>query len=149
MAQYLLDTNILLRLSDPASPDQTRMFATIAQILTQGDQCCITAQVLIELWVVATRPTNVNGLGWTIEQTENAIVRLSAQFSFLRETEAIYPTWRNLVTAHRVKGKRTHDLRLIAVMQTHVVTHLLTLNPRDFPDVLGITIVHPQDLLNA
>ncbi|MEP0916124.1 PIN domain-containing protein [Leptolyngbya sp. DQ-M1] len=92
MAQYLLDTNILLRLSDPASPDQTRMFATIAQILTQGDQCCITAQVLIELWVVATRPTNVNGLGWTIEQTENAIVRLSAQFSFLRETEAIYPT---------------------------------------------------------
>jgi len=29
---------------------------------------------------------------------------------------------------------------------THQITHLLTLNPRDFPGNLGITIVQPQDL---
>ena len=149
MTQYLLDTNVLLRLSDSASPDQARMFAAISQILAQTDECCITAQVLIELWVVATRPVGVNGLGWTIEQADSAIAQLTARFSLLQETEAIYPTWRNLVNTHRVIGKRTHDLRLIAVMMTHTVTHLLTLNVRDFPNISGITIVHPQTLLDS
>lgn len=148
MTRYLLDTNILLRLSDAASSDQSLMFSAIAQILTQSQECCITAQVLIELWVVATRPRNVNGLGWTIEQTDTAIAQLSLQFALLPETEAIYPTWRNLVNTHRIKGKRTHDLRLIAVMLTHNVTHLLTLNPRDFPSLAEIKIVQPQDLLS-
>ncbi|KAM3099974.1 type II toxin-antitoxin system VapC family toxin [Phormidesmis sp. 146-35] len=148
MTQYLLDTNILLRLSDSASPDQAQMLAAIAQILTQTNECWITAQVLIEFWVVATRPTHVNGLGWTVEQTDTAIAKLSTQFSLLRETAAIYPTWHNLVLTHRVMGKRTHDLRLIAVMLTHNTTHLLTLNDRDFPNVLGVTIVTPQHLLD-
>jgi predicted nucleic acid-binding protein len=124
------------------------MLAAIAQILTQKDQCCITSQVLIELWVVATRPVNVNGLGWTVEKTDSAITQFSNQFSLLPETEAIYPTWRNLVTTHQVLGKRTHDLRLIAVMQAHAVTHLLTLNIRDFPSIPDITVIHPQDLLH-
>jgi predicted nucleic acid-binding protein len=149
MTRYLLDTNILLRLSDFASPDHRRIFDTVTQILAQADECLITAQVLIELWVVATRPSNVNGLGWTIEQANTAIGQLSAQFPLLPETEAIYPTWRDLVTTYRVMGKRTHDLRLIAVMLTHNVTHLLTLNPRDFLKISEVTIVEPQDLLDV
>ncbi len=124
------------------------MLAAIAQILTQSDECCITAQVLIELWVVATRRVNVNGLGWTVEKADNAIDQLSTQFSLLPETAAIYPAWRRLVNVYRVMGKRTHDVRLIAIMQTHAVTHLLTLNVRDFPIIPGIAIVHPQDFLN-
>ena len=34
--------------------------------MTQGDECFLTAQVLVELWVVATRPVEVNSLGWAI-----------------------------------------------------------------------------------
>ncbi|MBW4539356.1 MAG: hypothetical protein KME43_09430 [Myxacorys chilensis ATA2-1-KO14] len=52
------------------------------------------------------------------------------------------------MTIYRVMGKRTHDLRLIAVMLTHQITYLLTLNPRDFPSDSGITIVQPQNLSN-
>ncbi|MBW4539357.1 MAG: hypothetical protein KME43_09435 [Myxacorys chilensis ATA2-1-KO14] len=63
MTQYLLDTNILIRLSDSASPDQLMIFNAIAQLITQGNQCVVTSQVLIEFWVVATRPSNVNRLG--------------------------------------------------------------------------------------
>lgn len=148
MTRYLLDTNILIRLSDSASPDQIMISDAVAQLITQGHECVVTSQVLIEFWVVATRPSNVNGLSWTIEQTSSAVSQLLTQFPPLPETEKIFTTWLELVTTYRVMGKRTHDLRLVAVMLTHQVTHLLTLNSRDFPSSLGVTIVQPQDFLN-
>ena len=42
---------------------------------------------------------------------------------------------------------QSHELRLLAVMKSHNITHLLTFNPRDFIKVPNITIVHPQDLI--
>ncbi|GAP94666.1 type II toxin-antitoxin system VapC family toxin [Leptolyngbya sp. NIES-2104] len=147
MPQYLLDTNILLRLSDPNAVLNALVLDTVDRLVLQGDSCVITAQVLVEFWVVATRPVSVNGLGWTTEQTRIRIQQLLTQFALLPETEAIFTTWLDLVTTHQVMGKRTHDLRLIAVMLVYNITHLLTLNPRDFPNNIGITIVQPQDLL--
>lgn len=144
MTRYLLDTNILLRASDPDSPSYDRAVEAVARLLDQGDECVIAAQVLIEFWVVATRPVEVNGLGWDVEQTENEINQLLEQFSFLEDTEQVFPFWLRLVTTHQVKGKRTHDMRLIAVMQVHDISHLLTFNPDDFAKILDITIVHPD-----
>jgi hypothetical protein len=42
-----------------------------------------------------------------------------------------------------------HDARLVAAMHVHGVTHLLTLNVRDFARYPGITVVHPQTLLDG
>jgi hypothetical protein len=44
--------------------------------IDRGYECVITAQVLIEFWVVATRPIEVNGLGWSVEKTRAKINRL-------------------------------------------------------------------------
>lgn len=148
MPQYLLDTNILLRSRDPNSPSYQLVSNCVDLLVSRGDSCVITAQVLVEFWVVATRPIPVNGLGWTPEETRAKTAQLLSQFALLPETDDIFTTWLDLVTTYRVMGKRTHDLRLIAVMLTHNVTHLLTLNPRDFPTVPNLTIVQPQDLLN-
>lgn len=147
MSRYLLDTNILLRAVDPASTDYNTAVNAIAHLLTQTYECCITAQVLIEFWVVATRPTAVNGLGWSIEQTQLEIEQLLDQFPFLDDTPQIFTTWLQLVNQYAVKGKRTHDIRLLAVMMTHAITNLLTFNPSDFIAVPGIAIVHPQDII--
>lgn len=65
MAKYLLDTNVVLRLSNPSDDQHELVTEAIATLLTQGDEYYLTEQVLIELWVVATRPINVNGLGWS------------------------------------------------------------------------------------
>jgi hypothetical protein len=46
-------------------------------------------------------------------------------------------------------GKRTHDIRMIATMITHDITHLLTFNPSDFAIASAITIVHPEDVVPA
>jgi predicted nucleic acid-binding protein len=149
MAAYLLDTNILLRSSDPNSPWQGLADASVAQLLAEGHQLWVTSQNIIEFWVVATRPVDVNGLGWSVEKTRAEIEQILNQFPQLEETPPIFPLWLNLVTIYQIKGKRVHDARLVAVMQAHAITHLLTFNPGDFSNIDNITIVHPQSILEA
>lgn len=144
MINYLLDTNIILRFTDSDSAEYELINNAISQILVEGGQCLITAQVITEFWVVATRPMTVNGLGWTVEKTEQAVQMLINQFDLLEETAAIFPQWLSLVTSYRISGKRTHDVRIQAVMLTHNISHLLTLNPQDFVAIAGLEIIHPN-----
>jgi predicted nucleic acid-binding protein len=147
MTRYLLDTNVVLRFCNPSDVQHSLAIDAISCLLTQEDECFLTAQVLVELWVVATRPIEVNGLGWAVEQTRNTVDQLLDRFPLLEEIPQIFPNWLDLVTINRVMGKRTHDVRIGAVMLAYGVTHLLTFNPRDFAGISGITIVRPQELL--
>jgi predicted nucleic acid-binding protein len=147
MNQYLLDTNILLRAADTSSATHSLSNNAINQIIIDRNECVITSQVLIEFWVVATRPTDVNGLGWSISQTEYHVNDLLNNFTLLPETPDIFTNWLKLVTDHDIKGKRTHDIRLLAVMKAHDITHLLTFNPQDFIQIPEIKIVHPQEIV--
>ena len=146
MTKYLLDTNILLRASDRTSPRYSLAVNSVASLIARGDECVITLQVLIEFWVVATRPIDVNGLGWNVEQTNFKINRLINQFTLVEETQAIFPQWLDLVTRYQIKGKRTHDARLMAVAIASSITHILTFNPKDFTKVTELAIVHPDDI---
>lgn len=147
MTRYLLDTNVVLRFCNPSDVQYRLATDAISCLLTQGDECFLTAQVLVELWVVATRPVEVNGLGWAVEETRSTIDQLLNRFPLLEDSSQIFPNWLELVTVNRVTGKRTHDVRIVAVMLAHGVKHLLTLNPSDFIASAGITIVHPQELV--
>ncbi|MBD2433161.1 MULTISPECIES: type II toxin-antitoxin system VapC family toxin [Fischerella] len=146
MTSYLLDTNIILRFTETHSSEYEIINNAIFQILLQGGQCFITPQVLIEFWVVATRPVTVNGLGWTPEETERAVQMLINQFEWLEETPDIFRIWLSLATTHKISGKRIHDLRIQAIVLAHNIGHILTLNPKDFIEVEGITIVHPNSI---
>ena len=146
MTRYLLDTNVVMRFCNPSDVQHGLATDAISRLLMQSDECLLVTQVIIEFWVVATRPTQVNGLGWTVEQTRSTIDQLLDRFPFLEESPQIFPNWLNLVTTNRVMGKRTHDARIIAVMLANGISHLLTFNPSDFAGLSSITIIHPQDL---
>ena len=146
MTLYLLDTNILLRASDRSSPRYDLAVNSVASLIAQGHECIITSQVLIEFWVVATRPIEVNGLGWSVERTEKKIDRLINQFTLVEETEVILIRWLELVTKYQIKGKRTHDARLMAVAIANEIDHILTFNPKDFTKIRELTIVHPDEI---
>ena len=144
MTNYLLDTNVLLRSSDPTSGLQALADLSVTRLLANNDQLYITSQNIIEFWVVATRPAQVNGLGWSVERTRAEIEQIISQFPQLEETPEIFPHWFNLVTSYQIQGKRVHDARLVAVMLAHGVTHLLTFNPDDFRSINEIVVVNPQ-----
>jgi predicted nucleic acid-binding protein len=149
MTRYLLDTNIVLRLCNPSDVQHLLVTDALSLLLAQGDECLFTSQVIVEFWVVATRPVEVNGLGWTPEQTRSRIDEICNRFPMLEDTSQIFTNWLDLVTNRKVKGKRAHDARIIAAMLAHGITHILTLNPSDFAISSSITIVRPQDLITG
>jgi len=65
-AACLLDTNILLRLANTVAPEHRAAKAAVARLLSGDDRPVVAAQVLFELWSVATRPIAANGLGWSV-----------------------------------------------------------------------------------
>jgi predicted nucleic acid-binding protein len=101
--------------------------------------------VLVEFWVVATRPADVNGFGWPPSKVTAAIAQLRGQFRILDEGPIAFERWLAIVEGTQVRGRRAHDARLAAVMLSHAVTHILTLNTADFHGLPGITAVHPSD----
>jgi predicted nucleic acid-binding protein len=143
MKQYLLDTNILLRAADRSSVSHGVANDAVTNIMLNGDECFVTSQVLVEFWVVATRPLDVNGLGWDTSQADYYITAILDSFKLLVETAEVFNNWFRLVRDYHIKGKRTHDVRILGVMQAHNVPYLLTFNPKDFISIPNITIVHP------
>src|SRR5437660_7886673 len=110
----LVDTNILVRMAEPGHP-QCQIAHDAADVLRRrGDLLYVVPQVFYEFWVVATRPLDQNGLGFTANQAEAELSRLEALFPQLSDTANIYQEWRRLVTTHQVTGKNAHDARLAA-----------------------------------
>lgn len=147
-AAYLLDTNILLRDADTASADHTKARGAIVALARDGARLCITPQVLIEFWAVATRPLKDNGLAMSAAAVDNHLAAYLATFEMMPDTAAIFLQWRRLANAYSPQGKPTHDARLVAVMKAHGLTHLLTFNARHFRrfQVEGIQVLDPQVL---
>ena len=115
----LVDTSALLRTLQPLHPQREIARTAIKHLTGQGTELHIVPQNLVELWVVATRPVDQNGLGMTPSVVAAELARLKSMFLLLPETPAIYPIWEDLVTQLQVSGKPAHDARLVAAMQAH------------------------------
>jgi predicted nucleic acid-binding protein len=145
---YLADTNLLLRSAEAGHPMQETALQALASVRRGGETVYLTEQNLLEFWAVATRPTERNGLGLTVEAAGGELARLQALFPVLPEVSEIYPEWHRLVVTHGVVGLRIYDARLVAVMLVHGITHILTFNGADFRRYAHITVVEPAELLH-
>jgi predicted nucleic acid-binding protein len=142
----LVDTSVLVRTLQPHHPLFSSADRAIRVLPGQGKKLQIVAQNLIELWVVATRPLGENGLGMTPAEAATELGRIKGMFLFLPETPAIYPVWESLVINHGVSGKPSHDARLVAAMQVHGLTAILTFDKTGFSRFPGIEVVHPVEV---
>ena len=149
MTGYLLDTNVWLRAIQREAPQHPLAVEALATLLARGDAIFVTPQNLIDFWSVASRPAEANGLGWPVEVVQLEIDRVLAQFPLLDDTPGVFTHWRDLVTTHRVIGRRVHDARLVAVMLAHQITHLLTFNRDDFRQFGEIVVVEPAEVVPA
>lgn len=142
---YLVDTNILLRLSDVNHVHHPSVRAAVTNLAARGDVLRVPQQSLYEFWAVATRPRDQNGLDFPPQTATAFLAVWERMFSPLPE-QPLYPQWRALVTRYAVKGKQTHDARLVAAMKAHGLTHILTFNGADFARYApeGIAPLDPQ-----
>ncbi len=141
---YLLDTNVLLRSADTTSAEHLPAQAAVNKLWAQGHELCYTAQNITEFWSVATRPqTSQNGLGLTAVDAAAEVSEIKAAFACLSENDEIFPEWERLVSAYSVLGKQLHDARLVAIMLTYRVTHILTFNTDHFAHYTQVVAVDP------
>jgi predicted nucleic acid-binding protein len=146
---YLVDTNILLRLPDRNHPQHLIIRKSIRLLRSQGHDLYITPQNCAEFWNVATRPSDKNGLGLDVEKTVKLLLLFERLFYVIPDNSDIYSEWKRLVKAFQVKGIQVHDARLVAAMKTHGLERILTFNVKDFKryQVEEIKAVSPQDLV--
>ena len=145
--RYLVDTNVLLRYCDQESPDHALCVNAVRGLVAQGEDVCLCAQVLIEHWSVATRPSSVNGLGLSPDEADQQLTVATLALSCLAEPADMAERWRKVARENSVRGRQAHDARIAALMLAHGVTHILTLNAADFARYQGITPVSPSDVL--
>jgi predicted nucleic acid-binding protein len=143
----LVDSNIIVRLFHVASPQHQLALDATDKLRLAKMQLCLTPQCIIEFWSVASRPTNVNGLGFTFAQVQRKVADLKGTFDFFEETPAVFVEWEKLVNLHTIVGKTVHDTHLVAAMVVYGITHLLTFNKQDFQRFTNITIMTPAEVM--
>jgi predicted nucleic acid-binding protein len=141
----LIDTSTLLRTLQVRHLQYETVARALETLPARGRDLHIVPQNLVELWVVATRPVEQNGLGMEPSAVAIELTRIKSMFELLPETPAIYPVWESLVIQNRVIGKPAHDARLVAAMKVHGLTAILTFDRTGFSRYAGIEIVHPAE----
>jgi predicted nucleic acid-binding protein len=142
-----VDTNVFIgavQTFDPAIRTAARN--AVKSLSKQGEQLLCFPQNLVEFWNGATRPRNANGLGFTPEQAARYVDRFQIIVRLLPETPEIFPTWRKLVLDHRVSGIHVHDARIVAAMNVHQLSTILTFDVEDFKRYTHITVVNPESI---
>lgn len=146
---YLIDTKILLRFAIRSHPLHPTVRAAIHKLKQENHSLYVTSQNCVEFWNVATRPIDRNGFGFTPAETDKFLRLIEQIFTVLADSYMVYSTWRSLVVQFNVSGVQVHDARLIAIMLANNITHILTLNTRDFVRYAsaGIIAVDPENVL--
>lgn len=146
---YLVDTNILLRPCDSSSSEHHVCRTALSELLRKGETCHCCAQTLIEFWVVATRPQEVNGLGFSPADALANLMDLQRFLSCLPEPPDMAFRWQTIVAEHEVRGRKAHDARLVAFMGAHRLSSILTLNVADFARYPDIESIRPEQILRS
>jgi predicted nucleic acid-binding protein len=137
------DTNILLRNLYPLDPQHPAAKKALATLRLRREKLCIAPQNLVEFWAVATRTQSENGLGMNTAQAVLEVAKIRKLFYILSYTPDVLEAWERLVAARGISGKQTHDAHIVAIMQVHLVTSILTFNDRHFKRYPEIKVLNP------
>ncbi len=110
----------------------------------RDQELVVAPQSICEFWVVATRPTDVNGFGWSPNRTIDWVYYFEFFFKLLPDAATVYSEWKTR-SKYDTCGKPAHDARLVAFMNIHNINSILTFNVNDFARY-DITVLDPRTL---
>lgn len=139
-----VDTNVLIECTDEARrhhQEAIRLVETHARLV-------LSAQVVREYLVVATRPPSSNGLGLSLDAALSNVHEFRERIRLLPEERPILPTLLRLLGNVSCSGKRIHDAHVVATAMAHKIKVIVTLNAGDFSGFTAyVEIVTPQRAL--
>lgn len=78
----------------------------------------------------------------TANQASLWLAYFRRRFMLLHDFVDLLDRWHILVKTHGITGLKSHDARLVAAMQTHGISRILTFNANDFKG-FPITVIDP------
>lgn len=147
-ALCLLDSNILVRWVQLGHPAYPGIEAALDRLARRSLTLCYTSQNVAEYWSACTRPSDRNGYGLSIEETDRRANYFEKRLRLLPDGPLIHERWRTLLVEYRVSGGQVHDTRLLAAMHVHGVEQILTFNVKDFARFKGVQAMRPSDTSN-
>src|SRR4029077_9336901 len=136
----LVDTNVFLEATDRA---RTRHAAS-RRFLQRAAAAFMSAQIVREYLVVATRPVVANGLGLALVDALANVDGFRAAVRLVREEKPVLPVLLDLLREVPCTGKRIHDAHVVATAIAHRIGVIVTLNAQDFARFAGqVRVVAP------
>src|ERR1700722_297249 len=111
--RILLDTNILLRLSEKSNAHHSIALSCLKRLAGGGYVFCIASQTIAEFLAVATRPIANHGLGMIPGDAEAELSKVSSALEVLYDSPLVLAELCKLVTDYQVIGKSVHDAKLV------------------------------------
>lgn len=140
-ARVFVDTNVLLEATDEGRRLHARAQGLFRDAFDDGVDLFLGTQVIREYLVVATRPIENNGLGMTTELALDNIKRFQEKASMLAETLQAGEVFVKWAGRYGIRGKRLHDLQILATASVAGMHALVTANERDYPESAPLTII--------
>ena len=144
--EIFVDTNVLLTATDESRHLHTEAKQFLVSSANQGLRLAISGQVVREYLVVATRPIESNGLGMSVSDAEANLNEFLRYLNLYDETVDVSARLRQLAITYNLRGKRIHDANIVATMEVHEISTLLTQNGADFAAFEDIVILSVQDV---
>ena len=83
---WLLDTNILLRISKSADLYHANIVEVLRALVSAQARLCFTSQIVGEFWNASTRPREQNGFGLSTAETSRLARVIERDFEFLPDS---------------------------------------------------------------
>ena len=137
----LVDTNVLLEATDEGRRFHAQAQSLFRNAFDDGVDLFLGTQVLREYLVVATMPIENNGLGMTTELALDNIKLFQKRVSLVAETLQAGELFVEWAGKYRIRGKRLHDLQILATASVAGMHALVTANEKDYPESTPLTII--------
>ncbi|MCY3718325.1 MAG: type II toxin-antitoxin system VapC family toxin [Anaerolineaceae bacterium] len=143
VVRVFVDTSVLLRFCYPELDHHEPCQAQLRRLLRTGAELWISDQVIREFYVQATH-TNTLPRPRTTEAVLNVIESMPERFTIAESSAAARAQLMGLLREYNVCGKLTHDTNILAIMLTHDIDTICSLDS-DFERFADrVTIVRPQ-----
>lgn len=139
--KVLVDTNVLLEATDEGRRLHHLALSLFRNASDNGVNLFLGTQVLREYLVVATRPIENNGLGMTMDMALDNIKRFQKRVSLVAETLQAGELFIEWAGKHPIRGKKLHDLQILATASVAGMHALITANEKDYPTSSPLTII--------
>lgn len=110
------------------------------------EQLIVALQNLAEFWNVSTRPIDKNGYGLSVERVSKRLAGIELVCDVVTENDDSFDVWKGLLATYSVSGVAVHDARLVAVMLSHGIPTIVTLNAQEFRRYNGISVITPGEV---